>query len=413
MHAWRIDALDHRAGIAFVSWRGETLFESPDLENAPAFYVAVPTFAAIPLAHRAIALGAERRGFQVGLIADGAEVPFDSLADVSDFVRRLYLTSAGSGPRGGGAPTVPEPGPEPRPGPGSEPDGEDLASPRSELTDAAGRFAERAFDLPVGQAREVKWPPQAYFVDRKLMEVGRAPILHGAMILLAELLARYRGATDAERLDRWSRAARRLVETIARLELVPWLAQGAPSARLHAACNAFLNASRGWDSDSSYRWAVWAALVHMQTPFRNGYRAEEELLLWAGARPGAEPLEDLASWPLPLELAKAISAPDPARASVADLLSAVLGAPELMRAAPEVEAVLSFAAARVVAHEGAAYVGGGAFRLDEVDQPMAIARHAGLAASAGAWLAENLPARVFAAPLEQMIRSPLAEAAIA
>jgi hypothetical protein len=66
-------------------------------------------------------------------------------------------------------------------------------------------------------------------------------------------------------------------------------------------------------------------------------------------------LSELAYLPLPANLSKTIGA-DPRRASVADFLSVALAAPSTLEQHPDAEAVLVFAASRVVAVDGAEFL---------------------------------------------------------
>ena len=49
-----------------------------------------------PVASAATALAAERHGFQLGVYDETGEVPFDTLADVAEFVRRIYVRTGRS-----------------------------------------------------------------------------------------------------------------------------------------------------------------------------------------------------------------------------------------------------------------------------------------------------------------------------
>lgn len=109
---WYIDALDARAGRAFVSFRSGVLAKAEDLDVfQQTYYIAPPSFEPEAVSGAAIGLGGTRGTFQGGLYDEDGEVSFPSLATIVDFVRRAYLSSGGdAGPDGGGPPEPPEEG---------------------------------------------------------------------------------------------------------------------------------------------------------------------------------------------------------------------------------------------------------------------------------------------------------------
>lgn len=106
---WRFEALHALAGMAFVSRVGAF----GDGEDLVCF--RPPSFQPEPISHSSLALGATHRNFQGGLVIDGVEVYFLSLAAAGEFVRRLYIRGfAGDGGGTPGANSRPE-GPAPSP----------------------------------------------------------------------------------------------------------------------------------------------------------------------------------------------------------------------------------------------------------------------------------------------------------
>jgi hypothetical protein len=98
---WFIDALDPAAGRAFISKRAAdtTLAEA----GAPPLFVAAPYFVAEPLADPATALAAARSGYQVGVFATPERpLPFLTIEEAVEFVRRIYARVGGTGRDGGG-----------------------------------------------------------------------------------------------------------------------------------------------------------------------------------------------------------------------------------------------------------------------------------------------------------------------
>lgn len=113
--AWRIDALDARGGLAFLSYREPDLSNSKTDLDLPGVFVGAPEFQPQSISSRAAALAAGRRAFQLGLFIGGEEVGFDGIESVIEFVRRGYLRGGGgdsAGPGPGGPPPPPGLGPD-------------------------------------------------------------------------------------------------------------------------------------------------------------------------------------------------------------------------------------------------------------------------------------------------------------
>jgi hypothetical protein len=105
---WYIDAWAVFDGYAFASLR-----EAGSIQADVTCFVAPPYFEPEPVATLATALGATRGCFQDRLLdSNGEEMPFDSLEQVVETVRRMYR--AGGVDLGGPAPAVPAPA-RPRP----------------------------------------------------------------------------------------------------------------------------------------------------------------------------------------------------------------------------------------------------------------------------------------------------------
>ncbi|MEP6502075.1 MAG: hypothetical protein ABJD97_02000, partial [Betaproteobacteria bacterium] len=141
--------MDARAGMAFVSRAGA----GGDHEDV--VYFRPPGFQPEPIGRSSLALGATRAGFQAGLVIEGREADFPSLAAAGEFVRRAYVRSS-SGDGGG----EPEPGGEP---PGPLPEGPKSGEPVESgpaldalIADMA-HFRTSIDDCRVGEARPMKW----------------------------------------------------------------------------------------------------------------------------------------------------------------------------------------------------------------------------------------------------------------
>jgi hypothetical protein len=407
MQAWRIDTLDARGGLAFTSWREEDLLDDDVLEEAPVFHIGAPGFAPVPVANRGIALAAERHGFQLGLFDKDGEVPFETLGDVADFVRRLYLASARRDTEEeGGAPML-----APVPHEGGPPGGAAAevdqwfetraVAVTADLTIEVENFLSLSDDLDRGQAKEFKWPGRRgddTYIPPAAFNPDHWVLARGATVILVELLDRFPEGDDPVALERWRRAAETYVAVITRLGLVEFLAD---ISELQNFCEHFIHniwkprfGSVGEPlQDDAHR----RSLIVMA---QQGYRPAEARV----SGPGLEPLSELAYLPLPANLSKTIGA-DPRRASVADFLSVALAAPSTLEQHPDAEAVLVFAASRVVAVDGAEFLAPRSIlaRPTQWDQ-LTFGHRLNMLLKAGReWLADNLPSRVFYPALERMI----------
>lgn len=107
---WSIDALDADGGIAFASFRQSGEADIGDLEVEHAVVVAAPHFRPVPVSSRALSLGAISQGAQSGVYGDSGEVRFDSLDQLVEFVRKVYVGGGANGatPAPETVPTPPE-----------------------------------------------------------------------------------------------------------------------------------------------------------------------------------------------------------------------------------------------------------------------------------------------------------------
>lgn len=127
---WFLDAWNVVDGKAFASWRGAEppRFKAPRRKGS--VFLAAPYFEPEWTSRPSTALAAWRLGFQPGLHEQGqAEIGFDNLEELREFVRRAYLGGGGGGmdpegvapilPPEGAAPIKPElpEGPTPEPPP--------------------------------------------------------------------------------------------------------------------------------------------------------------------------------------------------------------------------------------------------------------------------------------------------------
>jgi hypothetical protein len=396
---WRIDTLDGRGGLAFASWRVSNLETGTALSDCPTFYFSPPAFTPLPVASSATALTAERYGFQLGLLDQKGEVPFDSVEDVAEFVRRIYIGSGRSDGGDGGGPTpVPSPTGEP-PEPG--PDIEDLGE---------GQFGTDVSEFIASIARTLRGASKAAYwhlgqEKAKDVDLGSSLIFRGAELTLIEMLTRFPLSKRVEDLEAWETAASRLAAVLVRIGVLNF-ADGEFSERSRHFCQSFLqSASKVLDfgelTDWSREYPVTSTLMAMAR--RNPeYWWRRHLILsdWPTA---GEPLEDLAHFPISKIHASAIRVPDLARASVADLLSSVLASPTLITKAPNIGAILLFAVARIVSFDTAPWISVG---FTDGSRTRNKARLARLTAEADKWLNRELPRLNFSPSVEQLIESP-------
>lgn len=288
MDTWQIDALDPRGGIAFASWREFSLTdEVSELREAPCVMICAPYFRPEPVASRALARSAPRGCFQIGVFAGESEVSFTTLEAVAEFVRRIYVRSAGSDgieggstpvpprPEGGGSPlpalpldfpydhirsvparAEPEPGlPWFDPGRGAmdivEPGPPDIPT----LLMSFKELARHDLDGPVS-GEPMSWradgqgsmatPPTIGSLTRAEDILGWA-----ALLLMHEMLERLPAARLLDDQLRWQEAARGLGQAIARLGLWDWLFGWYGSKTLEGWADAMRD-SLGWPNESQF-----------------------------------------------------------------------------------------------------------------------------------------------------------------
>jgi hypothetical protein len=120
MTPWYIDAIDPRAGLAVATQRESDLIHHGGLsESGASVFIAPPSFVPEFVGARSVGFALARNRGQAGLFHQEAEVHFDSLLAVAEFVRRVYVRGAGGDGTGENGGSSPPPSPE-----GGEPPGE-------------------------------------------------------------------------------------------------------------------------------------------------------------------------------------------------------------------------------------------------------------------------------------------------
>lgn len=109
---WHIDAWAPTDGLVFASKRDTSvdLWSQDASRLGTTLAITAPNFEPTPV-DRSVAFGAVRRGFQERFSLDGeGDYQFDSLLQLTQFVRRIY-SGSGPGTMGGGEPVDGGPGP--------------------------------------------------------------------------------------------------------------------------------------------------------------------------------------------------------------------------------------------------------------------------------------------------------------
>lgn len=227
MPNWKIDTLDPRGGLAFATWRKDTLSTgSLGDDDDPCIFVSAPGFRVEPVTTRSMALGAGHGAFQMGFFRTGdVEVGFPEPGAVAEFVRRTYIRSGA----GDGNDSGPSPGPLPQ-RPSSDEyrwPGDSLKNLKSDpqlrnlIVDTLYMFRELIDKTSDDQASPFNgWP------RFKTAPAPGAPqmLASAAVRLIYELFARRPDQSeDVPRLLAWQRDAQRLRDICTRLDLWPIL----------------------------------------------------------------------------------------------------------------------------------------------------------------------------------------------
>lgn len=343
--AWRIDGFDARAGLAFASWREADLVSDNLQLERPAVFLSPPTFRPEVLASRAVGFGFGTRGqAQLGVFIDEAELGFDSLDELTEFVRRAYISSgggdAGGGGGGGGRPRPP---PIPEGGPdisfGERPEGETPFSARLII-----ETAKRAHEAAVMLSFQAGQPTPASVLPSHSVEVQPASstsvdaLGDGAGELVLEFLRRYPLRSRPDQMLEWYEGAHRLGAAIADLGLWSPLLGGRFGPVFDSAAKQIVGSLSSplplpsdrnllpmlFEQSSSFwsRLPPWNIEEIFFFTRRHGLP-----LTWSGeARREGDPIDDLNAWPVSREVA-VLTGSGQKNVSVLNLLSAVSGAP--------------------------------------------------------------------------------------
>jgi hypothetical protein len=410
--AWRLEAFDLRAGLAFATFRSEQT-EMQEVEDWPCLFFSPPNFAPETIDNVAAALAATRGSFDAGLIVDGSEAAFKTPEDVAEFVRRAYVSSAsGDGsdaPGGGSAPMPPSPeGPREPIIPQSVEEEWDVDSGAGEsLRRAIRDFVQQIRGSGQGASFSADW--SGILDSDPVKSLGR-----GALHVIAELLDRFPGAYSTDLL-RWLEDVRLLGSCISGLglwELISVKHEADLSRQVQ-----ILRRRTGWDWADRVDDRAFAALLFASQAVPDSAAAEALHWLYQPylipvpitSSTWTDPLEALGRMPLPA-FASTMAPSDLAElASIEHLLVGFVATPwALLTQLHERESraaldMLVFAATCVAALQVStttqSYL---AWMAPDVSiLQMQVIRQAG--AKGIAWLAEQLPVRGFSAPVEDRI----------
>jgi hypothetical protein len=269
-----------------------------------------------------------------------AELAFETLDGLIEFVRRIYTTSGGGDAAGGGGeggrprpPLRPEGGPD-LPGAGGL-DGPDHGIGASKIKEAARRASKTAAELELRFKADEPLPVEPASMDEigPSLPGGLRGLADGAAELVLEFLRRYPLRSGVHETLAWGEGARRLGNGISRLGLWPSILDGPRALIMEQAVRQIKDVWEGppwlgYRVPILFRSAPWLGLSpddFRDLPCNLRYYwsihpAGEAL------RSDGDPVDDLGAWPLPMEIARLVGSGRP-DVTAYHLLSAVSGAP--------------------------------------------------------------------------------------
>lgn len=301
--AWYVDALDPRAGIAFATQREPDLTCPNPAGDGPTVFIGPPSFTPESVATRSVGFAMARHQGQLGLLVKGEELPFDSLAAIAEFVRRVYLGGAagdGAGENGGSAPPPAPEGGEPTPDfeglPGME-RGDKSTDPVAawlalavEMRTKSRELTTKSGELTPGSSSPVEELPPLSPTAPAEARVRR--LARGALRVLRELYRRIPapGAPPANRLP-WLTSLNRFAVIATRMGLWPLM-----RSEFRGNSNALSEWVFGWPAtptDHELEYVIRMLFLE-GTPGTRLWR-------WAPNVMGSatDPFEDLAVLPVP------------------------------------------------------------------------------------------------------------------
>ena len=402
MEAWHIDSIDARAGLAFASWRLSDLeLEQLDLDRS-AVFLSPPFFQPEALMNRTIGFSAARGRGQLGVFVGGAELAFETLEDLTEFVRRAYVGS-GSGDAGGGGGGGGGPPPTPDGPPPEVPEGglgiEEEGVFQHPVIMAARAAADVAAKLSYEAGSPVKTHNFQIGSDEAETIAKTTALVDGATEMLLELLRRFPTRLDDSAIETWSRSAQSVGGTITQLELWADIVGGPYGDRLDRLVRSMLPRTEELSDVADVLPVLFGATsIDQIVYFRHRPYSAANWTRWKDG----DPVDDLARWPLPNDL-KVLAINNQDYPSVFSLMCAINANPTILSSTYPVPAVrawsiLLFAAAHLLAESRQSMR-----RSWLLPEAISGARRS-LTQAAGNWLFQQWPKTLFPAPVELAIR---------
>ena len=425
---WRFESIDLRAGMGIALWRhqrGAAHVLPPD--HAPALFFSPPHFRPEPLVNISVALSACRATFEPGLYLDeydNVEVSFNTPDEVSEFLRRAYVSGAGGDGGDGGdlAPVPPPPvnddGDRDRAGSPTEFE----SSMIDDLEQGISKFRVVARSLELGASAQFSWSKSVSLDESSQADMRSTPANNAAALataglaVLSEILGRMPDRTDDALLLRWHDDVRMLSAMLSKLGVVGLLATfryGADLREILLKCP-FVQLN-SLDDDERYELGLLLLFGPPIDPFQSDDQVRfflHEHLNWhyrprgtwpshTGVTKECDPLDALMRLPLPRVLHAILSEDVRDQASLYHLLNVFVSEPQSVAHYPRLAACVAlFAAACITAPQRAYYYHFNWSRLSGPSDESA--RWA--VEDAYTWLLEHMPQRVFAENYEAILR---------
>lgn len=413
--AWRIDSIDARAGLAFASWRSADLdSKAIDLEK-PTLFLSPPYFQPEAVASRATAFAAARGQAQLGVFVEGAELTFETVEHIAEFVRRAYVGS-GSGDLGGGT-DGPPPSPD-EPPPGIPPGG--IGIVEAELGEhpvlsAVRRLANMAADLGFQAGTPTK--TLHLNLDGRTAErvaTTSSVLVDGATETVLELLRRFPLHLDQAALDHWLRSAQTVGAAISRLDLWGDILDGHYAKYFDHLLPNIIPATRDmpvrelryllpllFASDQASWYFRTHDLAYLRYLYRHGVYFRQNSA-WCEA---GDPVDHLSMWPLPKEIRTMVhsSQSDPSAFALTCAVNAnpiILAETSLMQA-KRAWSIMHFAAAYLWSESQPPPRS--SWLLSEGQRGV----RQSLMRESGNWLLQQWPKLIFPKPVELAIRAAM------
>jgi len=425
---WRFESIDIRAGMAIALWREERDAEHGlPPEHAPALFFGPPHFQPEPMVNTAVALSACRGTFEPGLYIDEKgqiEASFATPEQVSEFLRRAYVSgAAGDGGDGGDA------GPVPPPPEGDDGNWEPSPSYESrivwDLTTRIKQFETAVQALPQSSSKSFFWGEaviqrqERYIGKRAAVDGDVSALATAGLALIAEMLRRMPAMSEAKAWLRWYDDARELTCVLVELGVIQLIQVGPFRDGLETVLRRSRLVEIENMSEKRRLRLLWLILfgpvVHGSSSLQNLISLLDELgddeywyfsdrWIFPAFMHQGDPLDTLSRLPLPDVLHSIL--PDDVRnkASVFHLLNLFVAEPQIVSRDPsttQLALCLALFAAACIASTRTAVHHAGAAQLSFGHNDHERARRA--IEQAHTWLIEHLPRTAYAKSYEAII----------